>query len=245
MSRIFKALERAESESKGEAVKDVSLPSTFDGGPGIEIPGRHQEYEQLKVMLTLAASRSDFKTIMLLSALSGEGVSTVTQGLATAIAEGAHQGVLVVDLSASNPGLVRGLNLSPRYGLSDLLTKEASQREAIMASAIPHLFFLGRGKAAVDLSQPHWLNLFVDLLADLRTVFDYLLFDGGSLQRSPDTFLVASRLEGIVLVVRAEQTGMEVVREASDHLRKAGGNLLGVVLNRHRTYLPTCISKRL
>lgn len=245
MSKIFKALERAESESRGEALKGVSLSSAFDAGPAINIPEHRQEYEKLKVMLTLAASRSDLKTIMLVSALPGEGVSTVTYGLANAVAEGAHQGVLVVDLSSSKPGLARRLGLFPRCGLAELLTKEASYREAIMTSTIPHLSFLGRGSAMVDLALPHWLDLFAELLADLRSLFDYLLFDGGSSQTSPDSCLVASRLDGVVLVVRSEQTGMEVVRETSDHLRKAGANLLGVVLNRQRQYVPTFIAKRL
>lgn len=245
MSRIFKALERAESERRGEVLKDVNLSSAFEPGPAIDLPGHRQEYEKLKVMLTLAASRSDLKTIMLVSALPDEGVSTVTYGLATAIAEGAHQGVLVVDLSSSKPGLARRLGLSPQCGLAELLTKEASPSDAIMTSTIPHLFFLGRGSTMVDLSLPHWLDLFAELLTDLRSVFDYLLFDGGSSLTSPDSYLAASRLDGVVLVVRSEQTGMEVVRETSDHLRKAGANLLGVVLNRHRQYVPTFISQRL
>lgn len=245
MSKIFKALERAESERRGETLKDSNLSSVFEPGPAIDLPGHRQEYEKLKVMLTLAASRSDLRTIMLVSALPGEGVSTVTHGLAAAIAEGAHQGVLLVDLSSSQSGLARRLGLSPQCGLAELLTKEASRGEAIMASTFPHLFFLGRGSAMVDLALPHWLDLFVELLADLRSVFDYLLFDGGSSQTSPDSYIVASRLDGVVIVVRSEQTGMEVVRETSDHLRKAGANLLGVVLNRHHQYVPTFISQRL
>lgn len=248
MSKIFKALERAETERQSgavQAVQDLSLIGALDRKAGIKNPGHRQEYEKLKVMLTLAAARSDLKTIMLLSALSGEGVTTVTQGLAATLAEGAHQGVLVVDLSSSKIDLARRLGAVPRYGLTELLTKEASQREAIVASTIPRLYFLGRGCASVDFSQPHRLTLLTDLLTDLRSVFDYLVFDGGSLESSANTLLVASQVEGVVLVVQAEQTGRAVVREASDQLRKAGATLLGVVLNRCHQYIPHFISERL
>jgi Mrp family chromosome partitioning ATPase len=59
----------------------------------------------LKVRLTLAAARSDLRSLLLISAVPGEGVTTVTLGLATAMAEGAQRGVLVVDCNVAAPSL--------------------------------------------------------------------------------------------------------------------------------------------
>jgi Mrp family chromosome partitioning ATPase len=97
----------------------------------------------------------------------------------------------------------------------------------------------------VDLAQACSLGLFDAVLKDLRDLYDYLLFDGGSLEACPDSLLAASRVDGAMLVVQAERTGTEVLREASDSLRKAGANLLGVVLNRRRQYVPGFIARRL
>ena len=246
MSKIYKALERAEAEVRSGPLETLRPSNVLAAEPPeIDLPERREEYAKLKVMLTLEATRSDFKSVMLVSALSGEGVSTVSLGLAAAMAEGARQGVLMLDLNSASPALAGRLGLMPRLGLGELLAKEASATEAILESQIPHLFLLGQGRAAPDFSQPGALHLFEELLKALRSDFDYLIVDGGSLERSPDSLLVASRLDGVVLVVQAERTGADTVRDASGQLRAAGATLLGTVLNRRHEYLPDFLSRKL
>src|SRR5262245_37426157 len=196
-------------------------------------------------MLTLEATRSELKSVMLVSALSGEGVSTITLGLAATMAEVARQGVLVIDLNSANPTLADRLGLHVNVGLGELLAKDATRAEAVVESEVPHLFLLGRGRAVADLSQPSSLTLFEELVRGMRSDFDHLIIDGGALATSPDSLLVASKVDGVILVVQAERTGTDLVREASNQLRTAGANLLGAVLNRRRDYLPRFISRRL
>jgi capsular exopolysaccharide synthesis family protein len=213
--------------------------------PHLEVPERREEYEKLKVMLTLEAARSELKSVMLVSALAGEGVSTVSLGLAATMAEVARQGVLVMDLNSANAALAGRLGLRPTVGLGELLAKDATRTEAIVESQIPHLFVLGRGKASADLSQPSSLALFEELVRGMRSDFDHLIIDGGSLATSSDSLLVASKVDGVILVVQAERAGAETVREASNQLRMAGANVLGAVLNRRRQYLPNFIARKL
>ena len=256
MSKIYKALARAEAERGNHAPEPeakVQSSSVLNPEPEphrgedahLEVPEHREEYEKLKVMLTLEAARSELKSVMLVSALGGEGVSTVTLGLAAAMADVARQGVLVMDLNASHPVLPERLALHPTVGLGELLAKDATRAEAIVESPIHHLFVLGRGRASADLSQPSSLALFEELLRGLRSDFDHLIIDGGSLATSPDCLLVASKVDGVILVVQAERTGSDTVREASNQLRMAGGNLLGAVLNRRREYLPSFLARKL
>jgi Mrp family chromosome partitioning ATPase len=210
----------------------------------IELPQTREEMERLKIMLSLAASRSELKTVMFVSALAGEGVSTVSLGLATELAAGAMQGVLLIESSSGHAGLGEWLQLSPRYGLSDMLAKAIQRNEAVLATGVPRLFYLGRGRVDADFSQPRWTGLFEELIADLRDAFDYVVLDGGSLETSPDSLLLARRVDGVVLVIESE-TSASLVREATMNLRKAGANLLGVVLNRRRHYLPKFLAKRM
>ena len=253
MSKIYTALQRAESEREGEPQNrkmrpaDILAPSrdTHRASAHVEIPERREEYEKLKVMLTLEAARSELRSVMLVSALPGEGVSTVSLGLAATMAEVGRQGVLMIDLNSANPVLTERVGVDPSVGLGDLLAKDATRAEAIVESEIPHLFVLGRGRASADLSQPSSLALFEELIRGMRSDFDHLILDGGALTTSPDSLLVASKVDGVILVVQAERTGSETVREASNQLRMAGANLLGAVLNRRRDYLPGFLSRRL
>jgi Mrp family chromosome partitioning ATPase len=249
MSKIYKALARAEAERGSEPLQSfrashMLVPEAHDG-PHQDMPERVEEYEKLKVMLTLEASRSGLKSVMLVSALGGEGVSTVTLGLSATMAEGSRQGILLMDLNSATPDLAGRLGLVPGNGLGELLAKEATRAEAIVESPVPRLFFLGHGKASADFSQPGSLTLFEEILKGFRPDFDFLVLDGGSLQTCHDLLLIASRVDAIILVVQAERTSPETIRQASTQLRAAGANVLGVVLNRRREYLPNFLSRKL
>ena len=251
MSKIYKALARAEAERGSGPVEKKHRPAevpAIDSHPAaahMDMPERREEYEKLKVMLTLEAARSELRSVMLVSALPGEGVSTVTLGLAASMADVARQGVLVIDLNSANPSLAHRLGLRGEVGLGELLAKDATRAEAIAESDVPRLFLLGRGRASADLSQPSSLALFDELVRGMRSDFDHLIFDGGALATSPDSLLVAGKVHGVILIVQAERTGAETVREASNQLRAAGANLLGAVLNRRRDYLPGFLARRL
>jgi Mrp family chromosome partitioning ATPase len=247
VSKIYKALERAEAErtTDTEAILHP-LADDVEDGHEVELPGRREEYEKLKVMLTLEAKRSELRTVMLVSALPGEGVTTVALGLAASMVEVARQGVLLVDLAGGDDtALTDRLGAQPRHGLGEALAKELSVREVIVETQVPSLSLLGWGRRPADFSQPETLALLEDLFKGLRAEFDFILVDGGSLRSVPDSLLVSSRVDGVVLVVQAERTGADAVREASRDLRAAGARLLGVVLNRRRQYLPGFLSKRI
>lgn len=249
MSKIYKALARAEAERGSEPIESfrashMLVPAPHEEGH-LDLPERLEEYEKLKVMLTLEANRAEFKSVMLVSALAGEGVSTVTLGLAATMAEGSRQGVLVVDLNSTTPTLAGRLGVSPRCGLGELLAKEATRSEAVMESQLPHLFLLGHGKVKADFSRPGSLALFEELLKGMRSDFDSIVLDGGALETGSDSLLVSGRVDGVIIVVQADRTGADPVREASSRLKMAGANVLGVVLNRRRDYLPNFISRKL
>jgi len=245
MSRIFKALERAEAEGKRPALPDLQPAETARSFPEVDLPEPRGEYEQLKVALALASSGSDLKSLMFVSALPGEGVSTVTLGFACAVVDGASQGVLVVDADFVRPNLAGRLGVAPKAGLSEVLTKEVSRADAIHATPVQRLFFLGAGRRPIDLAQARVRGRLEELLAELRTTFDYVVLDGGALQNRPDSLLLAGQVDGVALVIRAERTGMDSARAAAMQLRGTGANVLGTILNRRREYLPKFLARRL
>ena len=245
MSRIFKALERAEAEGRRAALPDLQPSGPVELFPETDLPEPRGEYEQLKVALALASNGSDLKSLMFVSALPGEGVSTVTLGFACAAVEAASQGVLVVDTSFARQGLAGRLGVAPRAGISEILTKEVSRANAIQATPVQRLFFLGAGRSPLDLTQAHARGPLVELLADLRSAFNYVVIDGGALQNRPDSLLLAGRVDAVALVIQAERTGSDSARAAATQLRATGANVLGTILNRRREYLPKFLARRL
>lgn len=248
MSKIYRALERAESERSGPRPTNADASADVletEAEHHLDVPGRREEYDKLKVMLTLEAKRNELRSVMLVSALAREGVTTVALGLAQTMAEVARQGVVVIDMNSANPVLDERLGVRPRYGLGEVLAKEVALRDAVVQTSIPRLSVLASGRRAVDFSQPDTLAQLEGVLKDLHADYDFAIIDAGSLDSAPDSLLVASRIDGVVLVVQAERTGADTVREASGDLRGAGARLLGAVLNRRRDYLPGFLSRRM
>jgi Mrp family chromosome partitioning ATPase len=193
--------------------------------------------------LALAASGSDLKSLMFVSAVPGEGVSTITLGFAVAALEGTSQGILVVDADFGRPDLAGRLGVTPKAGIAEVLAKEVALADAIQPTMVQRLSFLGLGRRPMDLARSR--GLLEELLNELRATFDYVVIDGGAIQARSESLLFASRVDGVALVVRAERTGSELARGAAIHLRGAGANLLGTILNRRREYLPSFLAKRL
>ena len=70
-----------------------------------------------------------------------------------------------------------------------------------------------------------------------------MIFDASPLDAYSESFFLASKVDGIVLVVQAERTKKEVVRRIKKELEWAGVNILGVVLNKKKKYIPALIER--
>jgi Mrp family chromosome partitioning ATPase len=245
MSRLYKALQRAEEE-RGVRLPHTLPTSRFIAGPVPTIaddPPEGAEYERLKVLL--AARGSEMKTTLLVSALRGEGVSTVTARLARALAPAASMGVLVIDTDNRDHTVTRRLGARPVAGLAEMLTKEVTRHQAVVASPlIPHVFVLSAGQAALDLANAATLSAFDAIVGELRDGFDHVLIDGGAVHDRAVGTILGPRVDSTLVVVEAERNSMPAVRSAVGDLRGSGARILGVVLNRRREYVPEFLARR-
>src|SRR5262245_23620712 len=198
MSRIFKALERAEAEGKRQKLPNLQPPEQPEPFLEADLPEPRGEYEQIKVALALAANGSDLKSLMFVSATPGEGVTTVTLGFAVAALEGASQGVLIVDADFGRPDLAGRLGVTPKAGIAEVLAKEVALSAAIQPTMVQRLSFLSLGRRPIDLARSR--GHLEELFNELRTTFDYVVIDGGAIQARSESLLLASRVDGVALV---------------------------------------------
>jgi Mrp family chromosome partitioning ATPase len=82
-------------------------------------------------------------------------------------------------------------------------------------------------------------------LKRLRQRFDLILIDSPPATTSSDGLAISSKVDGIVLVVEAEKTRWPVTENVKERITKSGGNILGIVLNKRKYYIPEFIYKRL
>jgi Mrp family chromosome partitioning ATPase len=76
-------------------------------------------------------------------------------------------------------------------------------------------------------------------------MFDLILIDSAPAVKSPDSLALSRFADGVVLVLEAEKTRKPVAENLKNQIARSGGNLLGIVFNKHRHHIPDYIYKRL
>ena len=72
------------------------------------------------------------------------------------------------------------------------------------------------------------------VLDELREKFDYVIVDSAPLLASADSMILATMVDGVVLVARAGQTSRDMVAAGFRQVRRVRANVIGLVLNQVR-----------
>jgi Mrp family chromosome partitioning ATPase len=86
---------------------------------------------------------------------------------------------------------------------------------------------------------------FDQFLKTVRKRFDYVILDAPPVPVFSEFRVLCSKVDGIVLVVKSDETRRQVALRAKKEIEAAQGNLIGVVLNKRKYYIPKWIYKRL
>ena len=82
------------------------------------------------------------------------------------------------------------------------------------------------------------LEIIDALINRLRPQFDFIVVDGPPVNHYADASVLATKVDGVILVVEADSTPVVEAEAAKRQLDKVGARILGVVLNRQRSYIP-------
>jgi Mrp family chromosome partitioning ATPase len=79
----------------------------------------------------------------------------------------------------------------------------------------------------------------------MRESFDYLILDAPPVTIFSETQVISSKVDGVILILESGKTRRQVAQKAKKEIEAAGGNFLGVVLNKRKFYIPKWLYKRL
>jgi protein-tyrosine kinase len=207
-------------------------------------PHLEEQYHRVRRHLLLDPKHSGMKVIMVAATDHGEGGTTTAATLASTLARSKNFKTLLIDANLRTPAL-EDVFVGQRnpVGLSDVVLSGADLDASIYETRYSNLFVLPSGKAV---SSPSYIfdgNALSGLLDRLRERFDFIIFDGSPLDAYSESSFLASKVDGVILVVEAERTKIEVARRIKKELESAGVNLLGVVLNKKRRYFPEFLER--
>lgn len=176
----------------------------------------------------LAGRASELRTLLVTSAATGDGKTTVAANLALALA-GMHRRVLLVDANFIDPAVHHVFDVEPTPGLADALgTGRDDWRDLVREGVSRGLDVLPAGRAngaPADLLDSNGFRMFV---AQARRQYDFVVLDSPSLHvNAGDVRLIAPVVDSTVLVVRLGATSPVKVQWIIDQVP----NVDGVVLN--------------
>lgn len=189
-----------------------------------------QAYRELRFALEAARRLAGVRTIGIVSLDHGDGRSLVAANVALSFTLGGRRRVALVDACFQRPSVARLLDAEAPAGLAEVLAGHVSLEAALFASEREGLFALSAGNAeTIGLEPLDALDMFGAVVDRLATVFDFVLVDTPPLNSSVDGAAFASKLDGVVLVVRARKTTASAVEQAI--ARFGAAKIVGLVLN--------------
>lgn len=202
--------------------------SASSGGVGSPepVPGDLRSYHGL-VAHMLFAEPSRRYALALTSALPGEGVTVVAAGIAQALAERTHKDVLLVDANLRRPAVHRYFASRGSGGLGRLILGTSG---VPVRTSPPNLHVLADEATWPNPSRLLTSERLCHVVADLRSSFDFVVFDCPAVREDVDSVQLCRLADGVALVVRAGVTPREQVVLARETLREA--NVVGLVLSR-------------
>jgi capsular exopolysaccharide synthesis family protein len=170
------------------------------------------------------------ESIVVTSALAGEGKSTIALALAFSAAR-LNQKVLLVDGNLRQPSLHEQLNLVNLRGLSNYLTTEVNRQPTIQQISLSGCSFdvLSAGSQNSDPVRLLASSRLATMIKQLEQQYDLVIIDGPSSLGRVDTIQLVSCCSGVVMVGRMDQVTMSQFSEAHYLLSKF--NVIGIVAN--------------
>lgn len=189
-----------------------------------------ESYRVLRTNLLFANKARGGRSFVVVSGGVGEGKSTTLFNLAYVCAQAGDK-VLLVDSDLRRPVQHTILGLSNKRGLTNLLTSDTPLEDVVISTSIPNLSFLPSGKssrASLGILNSQQMR---NLIADLMARYDMVLFDSPPIMGITDASILASEVDGVLLVVQYRKYPKVLSLRAKRMVENVGGKILGVVMN--------------
>jgi len=189
-----------------------------------------EAYRALRTNIQFSQSDNELRTILFTSAGPGEGKSTNVANTAIAMAQSGKK-VILLDCDLRRPVQHHIFDL-PNRGLTNVLSENVPAEEVLQDTHVPNLRLVTSGPIPPNPSELLAAEKMQKFLDFLKQKADLVIIDTPPAIAVTDACVLASRVEGVVLVVSSGMVKPEMARKAKEALLHAQGRILGVVLNR-------------
>jgi polysaccharide biosynthesis transport protein len=209
-------------------------------GNGTQHSALSEAFRGLRTSVLLSAAGRPPRSLTFVSAEPGEGKTTVASNLSISLAQLGKR-VLLIDGDMRRPCIHKLFNIEVHSGgLVTHLTGEEGWSHLVRPTGLVNLDCLVCGPVPPNPSELLSSDRMQTLILEAMAEYQFVLIDAPPLLNVTDGRILATMVDGALLVVRGGYTPQELVQRAQLHVRDVGAHLIGVVLNdvdvRHNGY---------
>ncbi|WP_051238876.1 CpsD/CapB family tyrosine-protein kinase [Clostridium butyricum] len=188
-----------------------------------------EAYKTLRTNVQYSSISKKIKTLLVTSADSKDGKSTVCSNLGVTFSQNG-QAVIILDCDFRKPSIHKFFNISNSAGITDILLGEQKLEETIQHYN-SNTDILTAGNIPPNPSEILGSQSMINLLSFLSERYDIVIIDSPPVGVVTDAQIISASVDGTLVVIRAEETKAKRVTEAVNLLKKVDANIIGMVLN--------------
>lgn len=189
-----------------------------------------EAFRSLRTSVLLSTADRPPRTLLVSSSQPSEGKTTISINLAISFAQ-LGQRVLLIDGDMRRPSVRKAFDLDNSLGLVSYLTGQQDWRAAVRPTGLESLDALVCGPVPPNPAELLSSERMRTLLSEAKAEYHFVVVDSPPLLNVADSRILATLVEGVVLVVKGGATPRELAHRAGAYARDVGANLIGVVLN--------------
>lgn len=190
-----------------------------------------EQFRTIRTNIRFSARDKAVKAITVTSCNPGEGKSTVIANLALSMAQ-TGKTVVILDCDLKKPTIHKKFNLNNDEGLTNVLVGDRSLEEVIKAPDFRNIHIVTSGPIPPNSSELLNTSCIREIVNELSCKYDMVLLDTPPVLYISDALILSAVSQGTILVCVYGKTDMVQFRRAKEVIEKAGGKILGAVVNK-------------
>ena len=197
-------------------------------------------FRTLRTNIQFMDINKKMKMMLVTSTFAGEGKSWVTANIATTFAQTGKK-VLIIDADMRKGRQYAIFGVAPRPGLSNYLSStefddkgQATEnlQEYIQETEVNNLFIITSGNVPPNPAELIGSAQMVNLIENLKTVFDIIIFDGTPCELVADSIILSRLVDSTIIVTAYKKTKKDSLDRCIKNIQNVGGKIAGVILNK-------------
>lgn len=190
-----------------------------------------EQFNTIRTNIQFSSVDKELHSILFTSSSPSEGKSTVSNNVAVSWAKQGKK-VVLIDADLRRPTIHKTFNVLNKAGLSNFLLGNADIDKIVQETMVENLSVITSGPTPPNPSELLGSKKIKDFFEQLDEDFDLLIFDAPPVNSVTDAQILATKVDGVILVVPQRLADKAGVMHAKKALNTVHANILGAIMNR-------------